>query len=100
VALYLGHFEGSSDTRTLYEIAEKAFTPESALAEMRRLIRLKHYSYSTERTYLDWVKRFFTYLGETKQSDPSQKDVKAFLSYLAIRQKTHSDGILAVRMGH
>ncbi|MBA4390899.1 MAG: integron integrase [Syntrophus sp. (in: bacteria)] len=57
---------------------------------MRRLIRLKHYSYSTERTYLDWAKRFFAYLAETKQSEPSQKDVKNFLSYLAIRQKVAS----------
>jgi integron integrase len=90
VVLYLEHFEGSSDTRTLYEIEAKAFTPESALGEMRRLIRLKHYSYSTERTYLDWAKRFFAYLAETKQSEPSQKDVKNFLSYLAIRQKVAS----------
>jgi hypothetical protein len=28
------------------------------LNEMKRLIRLKHYSYSTEQTYLDWTKRF------------------------------------------
>ena len=36
--------------------------PEEILAKMRELIRLKHYSYSTERTYLDWAKRFFEYL--------------------------------------
>jgi hypothetical protein len=33
------------------------------MEEMKRLIRLKHYSYSAERTYLDWVKRFFVYVG-------------------------------------
>ena len=90
ITLYLEHFEGNSEMRTLYQIEAKKFTPESALGEMKRLIRLKHYSYSTERTYLDWAKRFFAYLVETKQSEPSQKDVKNFLSYLAIKQKVAS----------
>jgi len=28
----------------------------------RSVLRLKHYSYSTEKTYLDWVRRYFEYL--------------------------------------
>jgi len=28
------------------------------LTEMRDVLRLKHYSYSTEQTYLDWCKRY------------------------------------------
>jgi hypothetical protein len=28
------------------------------LEEMRRVLRLKHYSYRTETTYCEWVKRF------------------------------------------
>jgi site-specific recombinase XerD len=31
------------------------------IQETKRLIRLKHYSYSTERTYLQWIERFFEY---------------------------------------
>ncbi len=60
---------------------------------MMRLIRLKHYSYSTERTYLDWAKRFFKYLEETKRKKhfpPVEGDVKDFLTHLALRQKVSS----------
>ena len=63
------------------------------LAEMKRHIRLKHYSYSTEETYLDWAKRFFAYVTETKKTDATVcdgDDVKNFLSHLALRQKVSS----------
>ena len=33
--------------------------PSKIIQEMRKAIRIKHYSYSTERTYTDWAKRFF-----------------------------------------
>jgi len=36
--------------------------------KMRNAIRIKHYSYSTERTYIDWAKRFFDYT--LKRSKP------------------------------
>jgi hypothetical protein len=35
------------------------------LAETRRVLRLRHYSYRTEQTYLEWIERFFEYLRET-----------------------------------
>jgi integron integrase len=59
---------------------------------MRRLIRMKHYSYSTERTYLDWAKRFFAYVQETKKrgevsSVIGPDDLRDFLSHLAIKQR-------------
>src|SRR4030042_6912771 len=63
------------------------------LKEIRRLIRLKHYSYSTERTYLQWVERFFSYAlaSENKKvEDLSSVDFKNFLSYLALKQRVSS----------
>jgi hypothetical protein len=63
------------------------------LAEMKRLIRLKHYSYSTEQTYMDWAKRFFMYTTETGKTDVGGcdgEDVKRFFSRLAIRHRVSS----------
>lgn len=63
------------------------------LADMKRLIRVKHYSYSTEQTYLDWAKRFLAYTAETKKAnitDCDGDDVKSFLSHLALRHKVSS----------
>jgi len=68
--LYLDHF----GARTVLQKTEDGNYGENNLNEadvmkkMKNLIRLKHYSYSTERTYLDWVKRFFLYVTETKGS--------------------------------
>jgi hypothetical protein len=36
---------------------------------MRKAIRIKHYSYSTERTYIDWAKRFFDYTLNIKKNE-------------------------------
>jgi integron integrase len=60
---------------------------------MRTQLRLKHYSYSTERTYLDWVGRLFVYLQDTgAATDPktislSTANIRDFLAHLATRQE-------------
>ncbi|MBI4652500.1 hypothetical protein HY745_14735 [Candidatus Desantisbacteria bacterium] len=36
------------------------------LKKMREAIRLKHYSYSTEKTYIDWAQRFYDYVLNVK----------------------------------
>ncbi|MBI4839223.1 MAG: integron integrase [Nitrospirae bacterium] len=61
------------------------------LSEMREAIRIKHYSYSTEQTYLDWTKRFFSYITNEKKKDIHSvgfdaHDVRDFLSYLALKR--------------
>jgi len=66
---------------------------ESALSESRRLIRLKHYSYSTERTYLQWIERFLSYAlaSENKKiEDLSSIDFKNFLTFLALKRRVSS----------
>ncbi|MBN1255532.1 MAG: integron integrase [Deltaproteobacteria bacterium] len=59
------------------------------LQEMGRLIRIRHYSYSTERTYLQWVERFLAYALKPgrKISELSAGDFKDFLSHLALKRK-------------
>ncbi|MEH2326793.1 MAG: phage integrase N-terminal SAM-like domain-containing protein [Nostoc sp.] len=32
--------------------------PKKLLDQLREVIRLKHYGYRTEETYVQWVKRF------------------------------------------
>ena len=60
---------------------------------LRTLLRVKHYAYSTEKTYLDWVGRFFDYVKETGHGtvgDGCQLNterVRDFLAYLATRRE-------------
>ncbi len=100
--LYINHFlDGKASTLSPnLPQTDKKFTDVSKiLSEMQEAIRIKHYSYSTEQTYLDWVKRFFSYIINEKKSDtrladekdiPSggfdTNDVRDFLSYLALKR--------------
>ena len=36
------------------------------MVNMQKAIRMKHYSLSTERTYVDWARHFFDYAGNMK----------------------------------
>jgi len=68
---------------------------EPVISRMRRAIRLKHYSYSTERTYLDWTQRFLNYLSTVKKKNIkanvlSSDDVTDYLTYLALKKRVSS----------
>ena len=65
------------------------------IQEMRKAIRIKHYSYSTERTYIDWAKRFFHYTLNMRKKDITtsgldSSDVRDYLSYLAMKRNVSS----------
>ena len=94
LALYSEHFL-KGDTSVLSpnmpQGGEKLPDLPQALDEMRQAIRIKHYSYSTERSYLDWVKRFYDYTLNIKKKDVavlglSSADVKDYLGYLALHE--------------
>jgi integron integrase len=64
---------------------------DAALETMRETLRVRHYSYRTEQTYLDWVRRFFAYLrgiGAAIGDRPvvSVDHYRDFISQLATRQ--------------
>jgi len=92
--LYLHHFGGSTGVKEVRGEARSGKNlsdSPSLLKEMKRLIRMKHYSFSTERTYLDWTKRFFAYMKEATEGEVSpvmtRDDVRDFLSHLAIKKR-------------
>jgi len=57
------------------------------LAEAREIMRLKHYSIHTERTYCDWIKRYIKYHRITSREDlrEGEKKIEQFLTYLAVK---------------
>ncbi len=60
---------------------------------MKRLIRVRHYSYSTGQTYFDWARRFLDYMSKDKKTNVAEYDgvdVKSFLRHLALRHKVSS----------
>jgi hypothetical protein len=62
VTQFLSGNVGCLSPNTVSEITDPdSHDPESALARMRELIRLRHLARSTERTYFDWARRFFAF---------------------------------------
>ena len=53
------------------------------LEEVRRALRLRHYSIRTEQTYLDWIRQFILFHGKRHPNDLGEAEVSAFLTHLA-----------------
>ena len=71
--------------------ADNTVIAEDALATLRDLLRTRHYSYRSEQTYLDWVRRYFEYLRETEAVVGNRPVVttetfRDFISHLATRR--------------
>jgi integron integrase len=56
---------------------------ELLAAKVRECLRVAHYSYRTEQTYLSWILQFVRYHGGRKPSQMEAEDVKSFLRHLA-----------------
>lgn len=55
------------------------------LDQVRHAVRLRHYSYSTEKSYVDWVRRFVLANDKCHPRDLGAPEVEAFLTDLAVR---------------
>jgi integron integrase len=60
--------------------------PKKLLDQVRDAIRLKHYSYRTEQTYVDWVYRFILFHGKRHPKDMGAPEIEAFLTHLAVQR--------------
>lgn len=57
---------------------------------LKRLVerlRLKHYSCSTEKTYLNWIKRYLRYCASCSIEAEESQSAKSYMSHLALKQK-------------
>ena len=52
-------------------------------AKIRECLRVAHYAYSTEQTYVGWIRQFVAFHGGQKPSTMEAKHVSAFLNHLA-----------------
>jgi integron integrase len=57
------------------------------LEQVRREIRLRHYSIRTETAYVDWIRRFILFNNKRHPSDMGASEVQAFLTHLAVDRK-------------
>jgi integron integrase len=57
------------------------------LDQLRHRIRVKHYALRTEKTYVDWVRRFILFHGKQHPRNLGASEVEAFLSHLATARR-------------
>ncbi len=99
VKLYTEQFLTKNQLSAISETSgeNKPVFPDAAAVhqKIREALRIKHYAYSTEKTYRDWFQRFYDYLTGIRKKDwktggASEEDVRDFLSHLAIKQNVSS----------
>jgi integron integrase len=57
------------------------------LDQVSDAIRLKHYSYRTEETYKEWIKRFILFHHKRHPAEMGAPEIQSFLSHLATEKK-------------
>lgn len=56
------------------------------LEEVKGRVRAMQYSYRTEQTYVDWVRRFLVFAQPANREGVGSEAARAFLSYLAVKR--------------
>jgi Phage integrase, N-terminal SAM-like domain len=68
------------------------------LDRVRDTLRLKHYSTRTEKTYIEWIKRYILFHQKRHPKDMASPEIEAFIAHLAVERNvavsTHT--VLAV----
>ena len=54
------------------------------LDQVRDKLRLKHYSIRTEKSYVDWIKRFILFHHKRHPSEMGKPEIEGFLTHLAV----------------
>jgi len=57
--------------------------PKKLLDQVREIIRTKHYSYRTEQTYVEWIKRFIFFHNKRHPKNMGAEEVQTYITYLA-----------------
>ncbi|WP_035989796.1 integron integrase, partial [Leptolyngbya sp. KIOST-1] len=58
--------------------------PRKLLDQVRDAIRLKHYSYRTEQSYVGWIRRYILFHNKRHPKEMGSAEVEAFLTHLAV----------------
>jgi len=53
---------------------------------VRDKVRFKHYSYSTERTYVHWIKHYIIFHGKKHPIEMGKTEIESFLTFLATKK--------------
>ncbi len=61
--------------------------PRKFLEQVSDALRVKHYSYQTEKSYLLWIRRFILFHNKRHPKEMGGEEINAFLTHLAVEGK-------------
>ncbi|NMF86791.1 integron integrase [Nodosilinea sp. P-1105] len=61
--------------------------PAKLLDQVREVMRLNHYAYRTEETYVQWIRRYILFHDKRHPKDMGRSEIEAFLTDLAVNQQ-------------
>ncbi|HEY9809656.1 MAG TPA: phage integrase N-terminal SAM-like domain-containing protein [Halomicronema sp.] len=74
--------------------------PKKLLEKVQDVIRLKHYSSQTEKTYNSWIRSYILFHNKRHPKDMRSKEIEKFLTPLAVNENvaasTHNQALHAV----
>ena len=59
--------------------------PRKLLDQVREVLRLKHYSYRTEESYVQWIRRHILFHNKKHPREMGHAEVEAFLTHLVVQ---------------
>ena len=60
------------------------------LERVRIAIRTMHYSYSTEKTYIHWIRKYVLFHNKRHPGDMGEPEMSQFISHLAVNKRVSS----------
>ena len=60
--------------------------PPKLLDQVVAKMRVKHYSLRTEKSYVDWIKRYILHFNKVHPKEMGAENVEIFLTYLAVQR--------------
>ena len=57
------------------------------LDQVRHALRMRHYSYATEKSYIGWIKQFIYFHNIKHPKELDEEAISQFLTHLAIQRK-------------
>ena len=64
----------------------RCFLMSRLLTDVRNAIRVRQYSLSTEKAYMQWVRRYIYFYGKRHPAEMGKKEIEAFLTFLAVKR--------------
>lgn len=78
------HWERRGRSEAFQQVRERF---RNELERVVTTLRVRHYAYRTEQTYLEWAYRFLVFCGAASGEGISETQVREFLNDLALRSK-------------